>query len=284
MSDASNFNRRQPDMVERITRSEAERRIIEILGGIAQVRLPPLPDRNSAARKVFDEAKKLSYTITTRSFIETLHILKYGEFLDFFYFTLYAGRMVGIVPLPSVMTFVIQDTNLLNEKNRIIVMVFSRSKQKLAVTNFDNVNDTSEKSEYNASDRVTTPANPGLKTTTPNRGLPKNYYPKRFPDGFWTITRKEIKNNFWEGTKVLKTNASQIVNVYKLVVDEATKENTWVLDGQQEDAGYNIHAGGKTWMDATDGCIRVETSTIDVLANLYDNKGSGGMMYLVVED
>ncbi|HCM28237.1 MAG TPA: hypothetical protein DIC34_17195 [Treponema sp.] len=90
-------------------------------------------------------------------------------------------------------------------------------------------------------------------------------------------------HNKFEGDNVLKTDAHQIVDVYK-----KDDDGNWVADGQQDDSGYNIHDGDEEYADytkPTDGCIRVEKATSKILKDLLDKiKSDGGSMKLIVKE
>ncbi len=301
MSDVSGFFKRSHSVTipsEKISRIAAERKIQEILRLIYPIAtLQPIPERFPHQKEMMKIAlQNLGTTIDSRSYKETLRLMKSEELTDYLKFVISAGIVLGInISVPAGGVEVIDDDSG-NEIATIVMLVFSRRRQKLTVTEIDNVGDTeSITNEYNASDKVSKPANPGEKETTPKNGGRKNYYPQRFPLGFWEINDERNGNGNIEGPSVLKSTASQWVTVYKKKIKvfkergKTKREEIWEPDGQQEDSGYNIHAGGSNWTTETDGCIRVEQSTILKLKELYyakgnDKKSPAGKMYLVVEE
>jgi hypothetical protein len=169
-----------------------------------------------------------------------------------------------------------------------VFIEFYKSQRKLHVTVLREQMNGNMTTIYNASNRVLNDG-PEERTTTPyprgSNNQTVNYYPKSFPDGSWEVDNGRQGNNGWEGKYVLQTNAHQLVEGFR-PGNPINEEDEWVHTEMVEDGGYNIHAGDNNWQTNTQGCIKVEASTMDILWKLYKevkkDKKNGARMLLNV--
>jgi hypothetical protein len=271
---------------QRMTRSEAEQTLLIILRGISSMehvfsRLKNRQVRDTTVTKEFNDLNTLCYS---QGLLGTLRILKHTEFLDFFFYVLDSALEMGIDEVfPLYRTEIINGEAASGENPVIILLHFYRRREKLIVTRINNETNSSNTNEYNASNTIVRDATPEERfTILANRERDKNYFPQPFPNGVWEIDDKTSSTKTDEGPVVLRSKASQYVTVYEK--RREGYDEVWVECGRQEDWGYNIHAGGNNWRSATEGCIRVEETTIRELARLYDAKGPHGKMYLSVDN
>ncbi len=132
-----------------------------------------------------------------------------------------------------------------------------------------------------------TRTNPDV-TTMPSKGESNWYYPRQFPNGFWSIGKSVPKDgsNTYLGTVFIPTDAHQEVSVYgsaKNEMPDASSEG-FCATGTQDDTGYGFHYSSSS---TTLGCGRVNSQEeATEFATLSDKalNSTNGASYIFVHE
>ena len=129
--------------------------------------------------------------------------------------------------------------------------------------------------------------NPDVKTM-PISGEPNWYFPRQFPNGFWSVGKSIPKDgsNSYLGLVFIPTDAHQLVPVYgsaKNKMPEVTEDNFCCV-GFQDDTGYGLHFSSSS---STLGCGRIgsQQEALDY-AKISDKAldSTNGVSYLYVHE